>query len=140
MSAGIEYATGTSSSRSMATYRTDPTDIPAMLAKIDEGYDLVHGWRKDRQDPFLSRRLPSLIANRLISKTTRSRSTTRLHAQAMRRDIASDLRLYGEMHRFIRSSPIGTARSASKWSLRIIRVFKANLSTASCAPSPCCST
>jgi hypothetical protein len=73
-----------------------------MLDKIDEGYDLVHGWRKQRQDAFLNRRLPSLIANWIISKTTRFP----IHdlgctLKAIRREIAQDLELYGEMHRFI---------------------------------------
>jgi len=73
-----------------------------LLAKIDEGYDLVHGWRKQRQDAFLNRRLPSLIANWIISKTTRFP----IHdlgctLKAIRREIAQDLELFGEMHRFI---------------------------------------
>jgi glycosyltransferase involved in cell wall biosynthesis len=102
MSAGIEHATGDVIVTIDGDLQNDPSDIPAMLAKIDEGYDLVHGWRKNRQDPFLSRRLPSQIANKLISKTTRFP----IHdlgctLKAMRRNIASDLRLYGEMHRFI---------------------------------------
>jgi glycosyltransferase involved in cell wall biosynthesis len=102
MSAGIDYATGDVIVTIDGDLQNDPKDIPAMLAKIEEGYDLVHGWRKNRQDPFLSRRLPSLIANRLISTTTRFP----IHdlgctLKSMRRDIAADLRLYGEMHRFI---------------------------------------
>jgi hypothetical protein len=73
-----------------------------MLAKIDEGYDLVHGWRKKRQDAFLNRRLPSMIANWIISKTT----GFPIHdlgctLKAIRREIAHDIELYGEMHRFI---------------------------------------
>jgi glycosyltransferase involved in cell wall biosynthesis len=102
MSAGIDHATGDVIVTIDGDLQNDPKDIPAMLAKIDEGYDLVHGWRKSRQDPFLSRRLPSQIANRLISRTTRFP----IHdlgctLKAMRREIAADLRLYGEMHRFI---------------------------------------
>ena len=82
--------------------QNDPTDIPMMLDKLDEGYDLVHGWRKNRQDAFLNRRLPSKIANWLISKTTRFP----IHdlgctLKAIRREIAQELELYGEMHRFI---------------------------------------
>jgi len=82
--------------------QNDPADIPAMLAKIQEGNDMVAGWRFERQDAFLSRRLPSMIANRLISWTTK----VKLHdygctLKAMRREIAKSLRLYGEMHRFI---------------------------------------
>ena len=82
--------------------QNDPADIPALLAKIDQGNDLVVGWRINRQDPFLNRRLPSMIANRLISWTTK----VKLHdygctLKAMRKEIAKSLKLYGEMHRFI---------------------------------------
>ena len=82
--------------------QNDPADIPALLRKLDEGNDLVAGWRHNRQDPFFNRRLPSMIANRLISFTTH----VKLHdygctLKAMRQDVAKNLRLYGEMHRFI---------------------------------------
>lgn len=82
--------------------QNDPSDIGMLLAKIDEGFDLVHGWRKQRRDAFVNRRLPSLIANWVISKTTRFP----IHdlgctLKAIRREIAQDLELYGEMHRFI---------------------------------------
>jgi glycosyltransferase involved in cell wall biosynthesis len=82
--------------------QNDPADIPALLSKIADGNDLVAGWRFNRQDPFLSRRLPSMVANRLISWATQ----VKLHdygctLKAMRKEIAKDLRLYGEMHRFI---------------------------------------
>ncbi len=82
--------------------QNDPTDIPMMLEKIDAGYDLVHGWRKDRQDAFINRRLPSVIANWLISRVTgfpvHDLGCT---LKAVRREIAQELELYGEMHRFI---------------------------------------
>jgi len=82
--------------------QNDPKEIPHMVAKLEEGYDLVCGWRKARRDKFISRRLPSMIANRLISYAT----DVRLHdygctLKAMTGDIARGLRLYGEMHRFI---------------------------------------
>jgi glycosyltransferase involved in cell wall biosynthesis len=82
--------------------QNDPADIPALLRKLDEGNDLVAGWRHNRQDPFINRRLPSMIANQLISFTTH----VKLHdygctLKAMRQDVAKNLRLYGEMHRFI---------------------------------------
>jgi hypothetical protein len=85
-----------------ADLQNDPADIPQMLAKIDEGYDLVAGWRKHRQDAFINRKLPSMIANRIISITTK----VELHdygctLKAMTREVAKELRLYGEMHRFI---------------------------------------
>jgi hypothetical protein len=82
--------------------QNDPHDIPKLLATLDRGYDLVSGWRFDRQDKFLSRRLPSMIANKIISIVT----GVHLHdygctLKAFRREITDGLRLYGEMHRFI---------------------------------------
>lgn len=82
--------------------QNDPNDIPMLLAKLDEGYDLIHGWRKNRQDTFINRKLPSKIANWLISKVTgfpvHDLGCT---LKAIRTDIAQELQLYGEMHRFI---------------------------------------
>jgi glycosyltransferase involved in cell wall biosynthesis len=102
MQAGLQMASGDVIVTLDGDLQNDPADIGMMLAKIEEGYDLVHGWRKKRQDTFLSRRLPSMIANWLISKTTRFP----IHdlgctLKAIRREIAQDLELYGEMHRFI---------------------------------------
>lgn len=82
--------------------QNDPREIPKMVALLRGGADLVAGWRKDRRDKWLSRRLPSILANRLISLTTR----VQLHdygctLKVMRGDIARGIRLYGEMHRFI---------------------------------------
>jgi len=101
-SAGFRYASGDVIVTMDADRQNDPHDIPALLAKIDEGYDLVSGWRYERQDKFLSRRLPSVIANRLISWAT----DVKLHdygcaLKAFRGDIARQLTLYGELHRFI---------------------------------------
>jgi glycosyltransferase involved in cell wall biosynthesis len=102
LAAGLAYARGAVVVLMDGDGQNDPADIPAMLAKIEEGNDLVAGWRFNRQDPFFSRRLPSMIANRLISWTTK----VKLHdygctLKTMRREIAKELRLYGEMHRFI---------------------------------------
>jgi len=102
LAAGLAYAKGNIVVLMDGDGQNDPADIPALLAKIEEGNDLVAGWRFDRQDPFLSRRLPSMIANHLISWTTK----VKLHdygctLKAMRKEIAKELRLYGEMHRFI---------------------------------------
>ena len=102
LAAGLAYARGNVVVLMDGDGQNDPADIPALLAKIEEGNDLVAGWRFDRKDPFFSRRLPSMIANRLISWTTK----VKLHdygctLKAMRREIAKELRLYGEMHRFI---------------------------------------
>jgi glycosyltransferase involved in cell wall biosynthesis len=102
MQAGLQFASCDVIVTMDGDLQNDPSDIGMMLAKIDEGYDLVHGWRKQRQDAFLNRRLPSMMANWIISKTTRFP----IHdlgctLKAIRREIAQDLELYGEMHRFI---------------------------------------
>ena len=82
--------------------QNDPNDIPMLLDKLDEGYDLVHGWRKNRQDAFLHRKLPSRIANWLISRVTGFPvHDLGCSLKAMRIEIARELHLYGEMHRFI---------------------------------------
>ncbi|HEV3416446.1 MAG TPA: lysylphosphatidylglycerol synthase domain-containing protein [Pirellulales bacterium] len=102
INAGIHLASGDAIITLDADLQNDPADIPMMLDKLADGYDLVHGWRKDRQDKFLSRRLPSAIANRLISKSTgfpvHDLGCT---LKVIRREIAQELQLYGEMHRFI---------------------------------------
>ena len=102
MRAGLDYAAGDCIVTLDGDLQNEPADIPMMVEKIHEGYDLVHGWRKDRQDAFLNRRLPSKIANWLISRVTgfavRDLGCT---LKAIRREIAVDLSLYGEMHRFI---------------------------------------
>lgn len=102
MDAGIRHAAGDIIVMLDADLQNDPTDIPMMLAKLEEGYDLVHGWRRDRQDAFVNRRLPSKIANWIIARVTgfpvHDLGCT---LKAMRREIAQELHLYGEMHRFI---------------------------------------
>lgn len=85
-----------------ADLQNDPMDIPKLMEKVDEGYDIVSGWRKDRQDRFIDRKLPSMMANRLISNVT----DVRLHdygcsLKAYRRDVLQHVHLYGELHRFI---------------------------------------
>jgi len=102
IAAGLAHARGVVVILMDGDAQNDPADIPALLRKLDEGNDLVAGWRYNRQDPFINRRLPSMIANRLISSTTH----VKLHdygctLKAMRQDVAKNLRLYGEMHRFI---------------------------------------
>ena len=82
--------------------QNDPADIPLLLARLDEGFDLVSGWRHQRQDATLSRLLPSQLANRLIASVT----GVRLHdygcsLKAYRRELLQDLNLYGELHRFL---------------------------------------
>ncbi len=102
IAAGIDHAQGEVLIFMDADMQNDPADIPMMLAKLDEGYDVVSGWRKHRQDFFLTRTLPSAIANVLISWVT----GVRLHdygctLKAYRRVVLGGFRLYGEMHRFI---------------------------------------
>jgi glycosyltransferase involved in cell wall biosynthesis len=101
LSAGIDHARGRIIVPIDGDLQNDPADIPRLLARLDEGYDVVSGWRVDRKDP-LHRRLPSILANRLISAI----SGVRLHdygcsLKAYRRNVLEDVRLYGEMHRFV---------------------------------------
>lgn len=102
MAAGFDHACGAVIITMDGDLQNDPRDIPKMLAKLDEGYDVVTGWRFDRQDAYLSRRLPSQMANRLISWVT----GVSLHdygctLKAFRREVIENINLYGEMHRFI---------------------------------------
>ena len=101
LSAGFDYARGQVIVTLDADLQNDPKDIPLLLKKLDEGYDLVSGWRKERQDGWV-RNVPSHLANRLISWVT----GVKLHdsgctLKAYRREVVKELRLYGEMHRFI---------------------------------------
>jgi len=102
MNAGIQLATGEVIAMLDDDMQNDPGDVPMMLEKLDEGYELVHGWRKNRQDAWLSRKLPSKIANWIISKVTgfpvHDLGCT---LKVVRREIAQEVQLYGEMHRFI---------------------------------------
>ena len=102
MSAGFDYARGAVIITMDADLQNDPADIGMLMAKLDEGYDIVSGWRKNRQDGFVLRKLPSRLANRLICRIT----GVRLHdfgctLKAYRREVVENIRLYGEMHRFI---------------------------------------
>ena len=102
IAAGIDYSCGEIVILMDADLQNDPADIPMMLVKLDEGYDVVSGWRIHRQDTFLSRTLPSRLANGLISSVT----GVHLHdygctLKAYRREVITGFRLYGEMHRFI---------------------------------------
>lgn len=102
MSAGFDASCGKVVITIDADLQNDPDDIPKLLEKIDAGADVVSGWRKDRKDTFINRRLPSILANALISKIT----GVFLHdygctLKAYRREVVEQLHLYGEMHRFI---------------------------------------
>lgn len=102
MMAGFDHARGEVIIPMDGDFQNDPSDIPRMLEKINEGYDVVSGWRKDRQDNALQRNLPSIMANRLISRV----SGVALHdfgcsLKAYRAEVIKGVRLYGEMHRFL---------------------------------------
>jgi glycosyltransferase involved in cell wall biosynthesis len=102
IAAGIDRSEGDVVILMDADLQNDPVDIPMLLDKINEGYDVVSGWRKNRQDTWLSRKLPSQMANALISKVT----GVKLHdygctLKAYRREVIKGFKLYGEMHRFI---------------------------------------
>ncbi|MGO8988893.1 MAG: glycosyltransferase family 2 protein [bacterium] len=102
LSAGIDFSKGDIIIPMDGDLQTDPEDILPLLGKIGEGYDVVSGWRKRRKDPFLTRRLPSIFANKIISWI----GGVHLHdygctLKAYRKDILKNIRLYGEMHRFI---------------------------------------
>ena len=102
MAAGFDVAQGEVIISLDGDLQNDPADIPMLLAKLREGYDLVSGWRHQRQDAAIQRKLPSTIANRLIGRVT----GVRLHdygcsLKAYRREVLADLRLYGELHRFL---------------------------------------
>jgi glycosyltransferase involved in cell wall biosynthesis len=100
--AGIEYSTGDVLVFMDADLQNDPADISRLLDKMDEGYDVVSGWRKDRKDALVSRRIPSRIANRLISWVTGVHlNDYGCTLKAYRRDVLENVRLYGELHRFI---------------------------------------
>jgi len=102
MAAGFDAASGRVVVPMDGDLQNDPSDIPRLLAKMDEGYDVVSGWRKDRQDTFINRKLPSIIANGLISRFT----GVHLHdygctLKAYRKEVLEGINLYGEMHRFV---------------------------------------
>ena len=100
--AGFNLARGEVVVTMDADGQNDPADIPNLLSKIDEGYDVASGWRVNRKEPFISRRIPSMIANRILA----ARTGVRLHdsgcsLKAYRSEVVKHVRLYGEMHRFI---------------------------------------
>ena len=114
MAAGFEFAQGQRIISMDGDLQNDPIDIPKLLEKLDEGYDLVCGWRKDRQDTFLTRRVPSIAANWIIGKVT----GVPIHdngcsLKAYRASVIKQVPLYGEMHRFIPAmSTVAGARIA----------------------------
>ncbi|MBN2400478.1 MAG: glycosyltransferase family 2 protein [Candidatus Aminicenantes bacterium] len=102
ISAGFEWCRGDIVIAMDADLQNDPADIPLLVDKVKEGFDIVNGWRKDRHDKWLTRKLPSFFGNKLISWIT----GTRLHdygctLRGFRKDVVKSLKLYGEMHRYI---------------------------------------
>lgn len=100
--AGFDHARGEVVVTLDGDRQNNPADIPALVEKLKEGYDVVNGWRQERQDGWLLRRLPSQIANRLIARSTGVHLHDRgCSLRAMKLEVARELNLYGEMHRFI---------------------------------------
>ena len=102
ISAGFNYAEGEVVITLDADLQNDPQDIPVLLSKMNEGYDIVSGWRKNRKDKAVTRRFPSIIANKIISKLT----GVHLHdygctLKAYKKEVVKNINLYGEMHRYI---------------------------------------
>jgi len=115
LSAGFDHAKGDIIITLDADLQNDPKDIPKFLEKLHEGNDLVNGWRFKRKDPFFSRRLPSIIANKIISIVT----GVKLHdygctLRAFRKEITESIKLYGEMHRFIPAIASGIGGSIAE--------------------------
>jgi glycosyltransferase involved in cell wall biosynthesis len=102
MAAGFEYARGEVVVTMDGDLQNDPNDIPAMVAHLQQGYDIVSGWRKNRKDKLIIRKVPSRIANHLIRRTTQvSLHDTGCSLKAYRQEVVQKISLYGEMHRFI---------------------------------------
>lgn len=102
MSAGFDHAKGEIIIPMDGDMQNDPSDIPRLVDKIHEGYDVVSGWRRDRKDTFVSRKIPSMLANAIISHQT----GVHLHdygctLKAYRREVLDGINLYGELHRFV---------------------------------------
>lgn len=102
MAAGFDHARGDVVVTMDGDLQNDPNDIPNVVAKLEEGFDIVSGWRKNRKDKLVIRKIPSKIANRLIRKTTRvDLHDTGCSLKAYRAEVVQKIRLYGELHRFI---------------------------------------
>ncbi len=141
MAAGFDHAVGDVVISMDGDLQNDPADIARLLSKLDEGYDVVSGWRKDRHDGVV-RRLPSRVANWLIGRVT----GVRLHdygctLKAYRADVIAETRLYGEMHRFLPAlAHQAGARDRGDSGAAPRAHVRAGASTASVARSRCCST
>ena len=138
--AGFAHARGRLIATSDGDLQNDPRDIPSMVEWIEKGYDIVCGWRKDRKDT-LSRRVPSTMANRLISAVTR----VRLHdygcsLKVFRAEVIKPLKLYGEMHRFLPAIASEQGVAIKEVEVNHGRGSTGNRSTGSRAPSAWSST
>ncbi len=102
LAAGFDLARGNMIVTMDGDNQNDPADIPRLIEKLNEGFDMVSGWRENRQDPFLSRRLPSILANKLIQRVTHVPvSDLGCSLKIYRKEIVADIQLYGELHRFL---------------------------------------
>lgn len=122
MMAGFDFAQGDIIIPMDGDFQNDPEDIPKMVARLNDGFDVVSGWRRDRQDNAIQRNLPSITANLLISFV----SGVRLHdfgcsLKAYRKDVIEGVRLYGEMHRFL---PIYTSWHGARITEQVVNHFK----------------
>lgn len=119
LAAGIDKAKGSIVITMDADLQNDPADIPKLLEKIEKGYDIVSGWRKNRKDKWLTRRVPSMIANKLIAKIT----NVPIHdlgcaLKAYRHEVLENVRLYGDMHRYL---PIYSSMNGAKVAEIVVR-------------------
>lgn len=119
MSAGIDHSRGDVIITMDGDLQNDPNDIPSLLSKIEEGYDIVSGWRVNKKEPFFKRRLPSIVANRIISTVCKCR----LHdygctLKAYRREVIDKIGLYGELHRFIPAIASGVGANIAEIKVR----------------------
>ncbi|MEJ2492663.1 MAG: glycosyltransferase family 2 protein [Desulfuromonadales bacterium] len=102
MMAGFDAAVGKIVIPMDGDLQNDPADIPRLVAKLEEGFDVVSGWRSDRKDAFISRKIPSFLANRLIANMTSVHiNDYGCTLKAYRREILNDIKIYGELHRFV---------------------------------------
>jgi glycosyltransferase involved in cell wall biosynthesis len=139
LSAGFEHARGEIIVAMDADLQNDPADVPKMVARLDDGFDVVSGWRKKRHDS-VTRRVPSRLANGLISRMT----GVKLHdygctLKAYRKEALAETKLYGEMHRFIPALQAGTGPGSRRWSSITGPGPPASPSTAWRAPGKSCS-
>jgi glycosyltransferase involved in cell wall biosynthesis len=136
MSAGFDAASGSIIIPMDGDLQNDPADIPRLIDKLHEGYDVVSGWRSDRKDTFITRKIPSMLANALISSLT----GVHLHdygctLKAYRREVLDGINLYGEMHRFVPA--LASQVGAKVAELRSITGHACMAPASTASPGPC---